>query len=349
MKTARMLPTDRKLTPSEIEQVARDFDRFLKERRVAAATVSKSLGKGFSASVISTFRNCVYKGDQEHIARAVNEWMERMSRADDTARPEGFVETEVAKRILTIVRTAVNTNTIAAIYGPAGVGKTMTFEACAKIYTGSVPVRITQGARRATGLVNLLSRRLGVPHRSSLVVTLELLIDALKGSNRPIFIDEAHKLHHQALEVVRDLHDAAGVPIALWGTIDLNRNVTDTEQFYGQFNRRISGRCDIMQMANRPQNPKPLFTVDEIIQVFGSGKVRLSKDGADFLQMVACIPGLGGLGFCEKLVMIAGLMRNLNGKPIDAKTLRSVARTMHGHEFMKIVSAKAEQLNLKIA
>lgn len=341
-----MLPTDRPLAPNEIEQVARDFGRWLSERRHSLGTIAKKLGEGFSPSVLSQFKSGLYKGDLERVARAVNELMEREERSRELPRPEDFVETEVARRILTVIRTAIDTCGIGLVYGPSGTGKTKTAEAAHRMFSGSVYIRVIQSTRRAPGFVYALGTKLGLTRLSSLQVMQPRVIETLSGSGRPIIIDEAQELNETGMLAVRDIHDAAGVPIILLGTVDVRKKVDDSSQWYGQMASRVIATCDITEYALRPKNPRPLFTIDEIMQIFAGEKLRLTDDGADFLMTIACVPGAGGLRVVEKIVLIASRLPKFRDKPLDSKVLRQIAKQMQGAAYIELLRERAQRYRL---
>ncbi len=341
-----MLPTDRPLNPAEIEQVARDFGRWIKERRWSLTAISKKLGEGFSPSLLSQFKDGLYKGDQERVARAVNELMEREERRREVPPPKGFVETEVARRIMTVCRTAIDTCGIGVVYGPSGAGKTLTLETVHSQVAGSIYHRVTQATTRAPGLVYAIASLLGLTRLTSLQQMQPRVINTLKGTGRPIFIDEAQQLGDTGMLAVRDIHDAAGVPIVLVGTIDVRKKVDDSQQWYGQMASRVIATCDITEFALRPKNPRPLFTPEEIREVFAGERLRLTDDGADFLTTIACVPGAGGLRVVKQIVLIASRLPKFRDKALDASILRQVAKQMHGAAYLEVLRERAERLRL---
>lgn len=342
-----MLPTDRPLEPREIEQVARDFDRWIKQRRFTLESIAKKLGQGYSTSVLSQFRSGRYKGDLEKVARATNELMERDERSRELPKPKDYVETEVARRILTVVRTAIEAGGIGVFYGPSGTGKTKSLEAAHTMFTGSVLIRVLQSTRRGPGLINAIGRALGLTKRRSLDIMQDMVIETLRGSGRPILIDEAQALDPSGILVLRDIHDAAGVPIVLAGTIDVRKKIDDSQLWYGQMASRVIATCDITEYALRPKNPRPLFTVDEIMQIFSGDQLRLTDDGADYLTMLACVPGAGGLRVVKQIMLIASRLASLRDKPLDAKTLRKITKQMQGAAYNELLANRAEQLMLR--
>lgn len=347
-----MLPTERALTPGEIDQVARDFKRWLAETRRSLASVSKALGEGYAPSTLSQFTTGHYKGDAEKCARAVNEYMERHAVAAESGLPEDFVETDIARRILTVCRVTIThamggsagggVGTIGLVTGPAGYGKTKTAEAAVRLWHGAILVRVTSTCARAPGMINTLCARLGTPRRSTADEKQRLVIDHLKGSARPLFIDEAHRLLESGLECVRDLVDEAAIPCVLFGTVDLTKKVNDTEMFYGQFNSRVVARCDITEKMMKPKNPQPLTTVEEVVKMFGRGRLRLEADAARFLCALANLPGIGGFRICAQLCRVASGLREFKARAVDERSLRAILREMHGSAYSTLIKARTE-------
>lgn len=340
MQQARMLPPKGPLSPEQIDQVRQSFIEFTRENNISNTRVSKALGKGFSQATLSKYVNGKDSGDAEGITRAINQWMEDEAQARAVRGPDGFVETDVAVRMLTTIRTAYIQGVIGLIYGPAGVGKTMAAKAAHSKYRNSVYLRMMRGTRRGPGLIMALCDQLGIGARAGLSRNQDALIDALRDSGRLLIIDEVHQAHETALEALRDIHDEAGVPIVLIGTVDALKLVTDTSQYYGQFSSRIGVRCDVTEFALRPKNPKPLYSLDEIMAVFESGKVKLARDGGQYLQMIANVPGLGGLRICDRIMRVIYAMSKLHGRSVGAPHLEEVFRQMHGEAFASLVRAR---------
>lgn len=339
-----MLPTDRFLTKAEIEQVALDFSRWLSETGSTILSVSKTLGDGFSAPVLSQFKSGQYRGDVETVARTINQFIERKTRAKEVVRPNGFVETAVAKRILTTARMVIDGLHMGYVYGPSGTGKSMTAEAIRRAYTGSIYIRVVQSTRRGPGFIKAIARQLGLSAKTAFEQSQLMLIEHLHESGRPLLVDEAHQLADSGFEAIRDLHDAAKLPVLMFGTYKLNELLTDTDKHRGQFSSRSVIRCDITEAASRPKNPRPLFTVDEIQELFTSDRLRLTDDGAQFLAELACLQGFGGLRICAAVIRVAASIPDLKGKAVSAKHLISIVRQMHGETYMQLVSNRNEQL-----
>lgn len=357
VRRARMLPVDRPLNPAELDQVAKDVKGWLDEQNIAITRVSKDLGEGFSPATISQFLNGHAKGDMERIARGLNEYMERRSVAKEVALPADFVETHVAKQILTVIRTTILASgngpdargTFGLVRGPGGVGKTMTLTAAERVFTGAIYLRINGGTKRGPGLITAVADRLGKASRSSRYRNQQIVTLALKGTGRPLLIDEAHQLTSDGLETLRDLVDEAGVPCILSGTSAMDVLINDTDIDLGQNNSRVVMRLNITERSRRTKDPRPLYTVDEIVQMFGQGKLKLTGDASNFLMMVANAPGLGSLRLCSQLLRVAAGMRDLRTRAVNEQDLRTIMRQMQGDAYQELARLRAEQSGLRMA
>lgn len=347
IRSARMLPTNRTLTPEEIAQVGRDVNRFAKETRRTLASIAKSLG--ISASTLSTF--CNHKsqtGDCEELARKLNAFIAMETSRGEQTMPKGFVETNVAERMLTAIRTTMNASAMGLAYGGAGLGKSMVIDAAEKMIPGSISHRVMQSTKRGPGLVHAIANKLGVARSNTFELRQSRIIESLKGTSRLILIDEAHQLATGGIEVLRDIHDAAGVPIFLVGTVDLRKRMDDATMFFGQLSSRIAVRLEIDAAMTRTRSPRPLFTTDEIMKLFAGQQLRITSDGTAFLTDLANTPGLGALRLVKQVVGVAARVARSKGQPITADLLRKVIAQLHDLAFIDQAEARGERSGLKV-
>lgn len=344
-----MLPTDRPLTTEEIDNVARTAKLWMHENKLSQNDVARKLGKGFGPSTICNFLNKVKRGGEEKVARALNELMERQESASQIARPRDFVEIETARRMLAVIKTAVDTRCLGEIVGASGMGKTKVLLAAKAMYTNAIYVRIVSTSRAPTGFIRAFCAAANIPYRTEGSISMRNIEDRLRDTGRPILIDELHQARYWTLETVRDIHDITGCPIILCGTEPLAKMVADRERFFGQFNRRIVARFNADEwMRTTRDRGRPLFSPEEILQIFATEKLRLTQDGAEFLSGIASLPNEGGLGLVEKIVLLAGRISKLQGKPLTGAILMKVLREMHGGAYGKFVEQKAEHLQIRL-
>jgi DNA transposition AAA+ family ATPase len=178
-----------------------------------------------SRSALSQWFAGLYEGDE----RAVGEDLLKVKAlltetgAQPKAMAEHYVETSIAKEIMTTLKVARLDKDLAVIYGAAGQGKTAAAVEYAKRQPGVFYTDLDY-----TSTVYTIARRLcNWLHvefsQYHLDETLERICKALQGRDLQIIIDQAEFLIHKsaagyktsALEFVRTIYDKAGVSICL--------------------------------------------------------------------------------------------------------------------------------------
>ncbi|MCA9289371.1 MAG: ATP-binding protein [Phycisphaerales bacterium] len=248
---------------------------------------------------------------------------------------------------------ACDSRGIGTITGPAGIGKTESLRAARIMRPNSIYHRVLSTERSCLGLIRALARHVGVSMHRSISVTQTAIIDRLTGSDRALLIDEAQKLEHRALEVLRDINDCAGVPVVLVGTVNVKALVDDTGANFGQFSSRIVARYDaaedIARQSTRPggrtARPAQLFSAEEIVQMFEGSQLRLADDAVGMLTTVANALGHGSLRLVAKLVSIASMHQRVKAKgEIDRGILVAILRQFYGDAYVECISERSEQL-----
>ena len=133
--------------------------------------------------------------------------------------------------------------------GDAGCGKTTALKAFAKAHPSVILIEADHGYT-AKALFDELCAELGLDERGSLHDKLVRVVNKLNDSGRLVIIDEAEHLPYRALELIRRVHDKAGVGIALCGMPRLEKNVQGDKNHYAQLNSRISAPCRAKLLDN---------------------------------------------------------------------------------------------------
>lgn len=304
---ARMLPTST-LTDEQIDQVREQLRAYTGRSGITATRVSKECG--FSSTVISEWLAAKYRGDSEKVARAVNSWMERDARRVASARPKDFVPTRVAEDIRTLVTLADKHCKIAVIVVPAGAGKTKVLKILTEQLRGAY--LYCSEALTPREFLRSLSETLGrkcTLRSGTKAEMLRWIVKNLTGTNRVIFVDEAHQLSTASLNCVRAIHDQAAVPIVLAGTADILQRTNDRSDGRGQFSSRcvFYNAMDTAIDVERPdgsKSGKDLFSEKEIRDFFEMKKMRLSDDAIEMCWALACLPNYGTLRLIETTLAI---------------------------------------------
>jgi DNA transposition AAA+ family ATPase len=352
LRVARQLPGKGPIPWQKVHAVQQDFERFITDTGMSLQQIARRMGAGCSVTVLSAFRHLRsdddHVGDRDRVVRAVNQFMEDHARAREVPRPDGWVETDVALRMLTLIQNTIAMRSIGMIYSDAGRGKTMTMRAAADIYSGSTYLRVRATTRTVPGLARQIAEALRLPgKRGTTRMIQERIVTALRDTGRALLVDEAHQLTPPAFEFLRDLHDECGIPIVLAGTHELHTKTADNNLFLGQFNSRVALHYDVTEGIRETDDKRPLHSKAEIRALFERGQVRLTDDGAAFGAKMANLLGFGGLRLVEKVIFAASRIA-VDG-PLDANLLMRVLRQMHGHVLASDCMKTLEESKVQVA
>ncbi len=298
---ARMLPSEGPLTPEQREDVRTAFVQYTFKHDVPFKQVSKQTG--YSESVISQFKSGTYKGDVDEVTRVVNAWLERDVRARSGVIEIPYVPTKVAENFRAIAVEAHKTNRMAAIVMPAGSGKTMMLQVLAGEMRGFYIYVDEDDTPRQ--FVNKLAVAVGAKVCHAIQETKTGIIEKLRGTRRPVFIDEAHRLRRDLFSRIRSIYDQAMVPIIMGGTVEILASINDRAGSRGQLSRRCI-KYNLLEYIANVENDgpggnnkalgQPLFTREEIRTFLRNLNVKFDRDAFELLYGVACLPNHGCLG-----------------------------------------------------
>jgi len=122
---------------------------------------------------------------------------------------------------------------IVTFNGPSGLGKTMSAAYCANKWNAVyVECRSFYSAK---SLMSSILKEAGLVAERTLNDMLEQIVAELQRSRRPLIIDEVdHIVESKALQLIRDIHDAAGCAIMLIGEEHLMRKLQRVERFHNR-------------------------------------------------------------------------------------------------------------------
>jgi DNA transposition AAA+ family ATPase len=132
---------------------------------------------------------------------------------------------------------------MALVVGESGSGKTANVSRMAAQF-GAALVTVN-AAMGFGGLLRALCGALGVEARRSNAAKFDAIVGSLRAMPRALAIDEADRLRDErCIEVLRDIHDAAGVPVVLAGMPSLARRLAAFPQVERRLAARLEfGRC----------------------------------------------------------------------------------------------------------
>ncbi|ENR2726339.1 ATPase [Salmonella enterica] len=209
------------------------------ERRGYSQTqVARAIGR--SGAVVNQFLQGKYTGDISDIQGRITSFINREQEKEKNRRIQAhFVTTDMAAKGLEVLAYAHQECEICVLYGAAGLGKTMLLGEYAARNKDALFIEADPGYTART-LLEELCRLLGVKVRGNIHELIDACVRELRGSGRLLMVDEAELLPYRALEVLRRLHDKAGIGIVLAGMPRLLINLKGRRGEFAQLYSRVA-------------------------------------------------------------------------------------------------------------
>jgi len=308
------------VTPEQIRQVADDVEAFCRAYKVQRVVIAKAIG--YTGGVISEFLNGKYAGNEGKIAIALDEWLVEEEQRRSKQQRTVFVETAVVKQIFSVATYCLDFRKVGLIYGPetSGLGKTMAMQA---IYQKMGPRRATMITidkcdANPTGLLKKIIAGMRLENTGSNAQKMRRIVEHLNGRSHLLMIDQVHNLRFakedRPFYYLMDIYDASQTAQLWAGTSDmvayLQRQQAKTiDEPLAQIRRRIFPVIDLMaSTAAGGDGGEPLYTIDDILEMFSTFKLKLTHSAAKWLRAFACVPGSGALGACVNFVEFATML-----------------------------------------
>jgi len=281
---------------------------------------------GLSAATLNAWAFGKYAGDEQRIARIVDGHL-----ADELARRGrlavgGYRNIGNARKALAVIREGVRQNSIVAIIGPPGCGKTTVARAAVAERAGlAVLLTIDEHTGSKAGVTRALWRAVagsgglsGEMSAASHERWAEVLDCFRRSRNALLVVDECQKLARGGLEVLRDLHDQSDpegercLPIVLVGDRRFYRllvaaRADQVSPIAPQLSRRIAPVFDYERDGTVDgDSGGALYTEADLMQVIRNDRLRIVDEaGMRWLTRLANTPGYGLLGFALTVLRTA--------------------------------------------
>jgi len=317
-----------------IEHSGMTLTNFAKQVQVSNSTISELIHGKYKGNVSALVTRC------ESVIDQIN----RRKGAPGAAR---FVKTKMARRIFACVKQTVKVCGMAALYGPSGLGKTITLEAL-----------VAQGGELDNGLLIKANPAVAAPRNlcrelvrllfqgridpgsvRSKAEGFAFAVEKLKGSFRPIIIDEADCLTIDSLNVLRHLHDATGCPVILVGRPNLARRIMRTtrdEEIGGSLRGRLSIEQNLVDgnlgSGGGDGDGAWLFSTEEVMTVLKNMKIRVTPGAGKWLCALANLSLIsdgaegGGLRYAVKVAQLAVIAFSSSDEPLSLDQIKQASR-----------------------
>lgn len=208
------------------------FVEWVRERQMGNRQLANQMA--VSETKISKYLNGKPEGDVKTLEGLIADFMRNNElRIDVDIKLFAW---EIAEEIESVIETAIETNDVAAITGPAGLGKT-----CGgKMFVSKHPLASMITARRRLNNDEAQVRLLWDEIDTSAYPQfngqshVQFLERRYKGSNRPILIDNCHRLGLSALQFWFDFNDETETPIIFIGNPEFLKNIKKNDQMFSR-------------------------------------------------------------------------------------------------------------------
>jgi len=278
-------------------------------------TTSVARSVGMSTATISQWLNHKYNGDVEKVCDAVKKFIDlyhdrKASRQQGRYRKPAFVQTSVSTKIFEVAKLCQIDGDIGVAIGEPGIGKTVSVEAFAAQNSGVILLEADPGMPVKACFAKM-QRQFGGDGYGTAYTLFEDVLVRLNNSGRLIVIDEAEHLPHGALELLRRLHDKAGVGILLVGSPVLLGKLRGCRGQYTQLYSRVGVLASL-----KPINAADAEAIAEAA-LPGVGHARTLHEKT-----------LGNARKLNKLAKRSSRISELNALPIDATVIEAAMTTL---------------------
>ncbi len=217
------------------------LNAFMEASGFSQTRVAKACG--ISSATLSYYIKGTYTGDIDAVTAKIKDFLAiEKSRENLLIKDESIVPTSAYKTIFKFCDLVLTHKVVGMLTAEAGTGKTTALKEFARQHSAVIMIEADHGYT-ARALFDELCSTLGLDDRGSLHQKLVRVVEKLNGSSRMIIIDEAEHLPYRALELIRRVHDKAGISLALCGMPRLEKNVQGDRSHYAQLNSRVSAPC----------------------------------------------------------------------------------------------------------
>ena len=159
---ARMLPSSGELSQEQLDFVRQRVNERCDEQSLNYEQVDKKVGVARKA--VRRFMEDRYEHNDTIIARKLDRWL-RGSEGGVGEMPGQYVSTDVAEKMIGVIKQIVRRKSMGAIVGPSGTSKTTVLKAMVAMIPNSAHIEFTRTDGSQSTVLRRLSAELGLNDR----------------------------------------------------------------------------------------------------------------------------------------------------------------------------------------
>jgi DNA transposition AAA+ family ATPase len=215
-------------------------------RRISQSKAAQALG--YSSGVVSAYKSRTYQGNVKAFEAAVEAWLKREARR--IAKIDVPVaETTALDSVRKAAAMAQDEADIAVIIGDSGTGKTTALHAYAAESHSAILIEVDSSFTKNV-LMEEIARALGLETKGSLTAIASRIVEALKGRDTVIMVDEADYLSDGSLELLRRvINDKARTGVVLAGLPRLKYKLENLRNDHQQLTSRVGVLLEVKRLS----------------------------------------------------------------------------------------------------
>lgn len=292
------------------------LNQFMQAHNIKQETVAR--GVGVSSAVISQWRQGKYMGNNEEVEARVAAYLEReLGKLSKPELTQVFVNTTTAQKMLDMLRLTHLSRENGLLYAQAGTGKTTTIRHYAQQYPDVILIE-ADVTDTPSVVLKSIAKKIGTSTSGSLNDIKEGILEKLTQSGRMIIVDEAEQLSTKSLEILRRLHDKAGIGLVLVGMPRLLSNL-------------LGKRGELAQLYSRIGLHLPLpdkVANNELAQI---ARLTLSNLPEDALKELVLMVNGSPRRLWKAMNLVHGMSQNHN-EPINVDMVHEAKRMLVQYE-----------------
>jgi DNA transposition AAA+ family ATPase len=247
------------------------LEAWMERNELTLSEAARQLGT--NATQVSKYRSGKPEGDVDRLEGLIADALKNESRRREASHE--LFATAISRQLAGVLETIRETNDFALISGDAGIGKSAGIDLYVRDNPTTVAVTVKVWCRNPGDVEGLIFHALANQGWRRDRKRADFLVGKLKGSNRLVIVDNAHRLTELGLAWLFDFHDATGCPIALVGNPEILERIRRNDQMFsriGTFSPLKLVRNQAREIARRIVQqlaPSAGDELDDLVEAIG--------------------------------------------------------------------------------
>lgn len=258
------------------EEVVKQMKDYIKKHNVKQASIARAIDE--NEGRFSSFLGRKYGGDETVIIQKCIDYLSIRNKRKRLKKFDlKFSKTSHSQRIYGVCNLVQVTRMMAIVYGPAGMGKTLSLTQFAASNSNVYYV----SAYHSINIYDMMKRiqmTLKIGEKGLTGDKIQAIIEYLKDTDKILLLDEFQHCSFRTLEAVRAIHDDAKIGIILSSSGELMERMTGKKRGdYDQIFSRITYKVELT----------PEIEKDDVKMILDNSEIPYNGKMLDFLYALA--------------------------------------------------------------